>query len=76
MEREISIKEVKYIIMGNWTLQGLSYAFNGHVEESVNKKTVLEIDFKVPLSAIRKFGHDAMNDEIEISVKEHLEKNA
>jgi len=76
MEREIIIKKVKYIIVGNWTMKNLSYIFHGYVGEGTKEKTVMELNFEVPFSAIRKFGYDAMNDEIEISVKEHLEKSA
>ncbi len=76
MERNIEINGNNYLIKGKWEPQGISVIFNGEALDSESKKAVLTIEFSVPFSALRKFGQGAMEDEIIVSVKEHLEQKA
>ena len=76
MEKEIEANGKKYLINGNWTLKGITYNFYGQAEGLPSNETILEIEFNVPFSAIRKFGKNSMNEEICVSVKEYLEKKA
>ena len=74
MEKNIEVKGEIYIIKGTWEPQGVSFIFNGSVERLETNQAILTIDFKVPFSAIRKYGQETMEEEIAISVREHLER--
>lgn len=76
MEKEIEANCKKFLIRGNWTLNGMTYNFDGQVESLASNNMIVRVEFNVPFSAIRKFGIDIMNEEICVSVKEHLEKAA
>jgi hypothetical protein len=76
MERNVEINGYSHTIKGQWVVDGMSLFFKGEAVNSGMNKTVSLIEYSFPLSFQRKFGTAAMEDEIVISVKEHLEQKA
>ena len=64
MEKEIEANNKKFLISGNWTLNGMTYNFDGQTNSLAPDNMIVRIEFNVPFSAIRKFGIDTMNEEI------------
>lgn len=74
MEQSIVINGSTHTIKGQWSIDGMSLFFKGEAVNSEENRAVLLIEYSFPLSFRRKFGVGAMEDEITISVKDHLEQ--
>lgn len=76
MERVIETKGRKYLITGKWTPDGMNHSFDGQAECLASNNIIVGVQLKLPFSMVRKYGQDAMDEEICISVREHLENKA
>jgi hypothetical protein len=76
MERTIEMNGCSHRINGQWATEGMSSCFRGQLLNSETNKIVASVDYSFPFSFERKFGIEAMQDEIVISIKEYFEQNA
>lgn len=73
MKKYIEVKNKKYEINGEWNIDLASKTFHGKLlDDSGTEKMVL--DFKIPISAIIKFGLEYFEECIESDLKTEIEK--
>ncbi len=74
MKKEIVVDNNKFTIHGDWSIHLASQIFDGSVTDE-NNNIVRNLDYKIPLSAIVKFGLGTFEDLIEDNLKADILKN-
>ena len=73
MKKSIKVKNETYEISGEWSINLASKVFNGNLLDKNGTKK-MTLNFKIPISAIKKFGLDYFEECIENDLKIEIEK--
>ncbi len=74
MKKNIKVKGEIYEIAGEWSINLSSKIFTGSLFDKNGIKK-MNLDFKIPISAIRKIGLEYFEECIENDLKLEIEKN-
>lgn len=73
MKKNIKVKNEIYEISGEWSINLASKVFTGNLLDKNGTKK-MNLDFKIPISAIKKIGLDYFEECIENDLKLEIEK--
>lgn len=73
MNKSIKVKNVIYNISGEWSIDRATKVFKGKLLDE-DGEIKMDLNFKIPISAIKKIGLDYFEECIENDLKIEIEK--